>query len=213
MIFRLIGRITAFNAPAAILTSLLWTSPAAAETCTVADPTGTPLNVRLSPRGDTIGTLANGENVQLRELRTFEGKSWAHVAGPADGWVFRNYLDCTSSAKLIAAPLSGAAFTLECSEENDWYRGESLIRKTPLDWVFTLDPILKTFRIKGSESEPIARITRHEYTLRESVQGYWKINRETSEISSFYRKDKDGLSMFGAGRCRRIPLETDEPKF
>ena len=37
------------------------------DTCVIADPTGTPLNIRTSPNGKIVGKIANGERV--RNLR------------------------------------------------------------------------------------------------------------------------------------------------
>lgn len=71
---------------------------AAAATCSVADPTGTPLNVRSSPHGGIVGTAENGSIVQLQELRTYKGQSWARVTGAVDGWVFRSYLNCGAAS-------------------------------------------------------------------------------------------------------------------
>jgi hypothetical protein len=65
--------------------------------CTVDDPTGTPLNVPASPNGPILGALHNGMTVELIDLTTSGGKSWAHVIPVRSGkrgWVFRRFLDC-----------------------------------------------------------------------------------------------------------------------
>lgn len=67
--------------------------------CRVADPTGTPLNVRTAPNFKIVGALPNGARVEILQTVTGDdGKQWAFVADAADGrahgWVFRRYLDC-----------------------------------------------------------------------------------------------------------------------
>ncbi|MGL4236257.1 hypothetical protein [Tabrizicola sp.] len=71
--------------------------------CTVADPTGTPLNIRLSPNGPVIGSAKNGTRLTFIEHREVDGKLWALVEQPYDGeleadfegaWVFGPYLTC-----------------------------------------------------------------------------------------------------------------------
>jgi hypothetical protein len=72
----------------------------ASVTCTVNDPTGTPLNVRSDPNGDVVGTLANGIAVAVVESRiASNGKGWVKVADPKTqspiGWVFRDFVSCS----------------------------------------------------------------------------------------------------------------------
>lgn len=66
--------------------------------CTVADPTGTPLNVREEPNGTILGTWDNGVRVRPYEEVTHGGKLWYAVERFADdnavGWVFDPYLGC-----------------------------------------------------------------------------------------------------------------------
>ena len=71
--------------------------------CIVADPTGTPLNVRATPAGLLQSkVLYNGSNVSIREIsRDARGKAWALVGGPDGsvyGWVFRDYLNCEEAS-------------------------------------------------------------------------------------------------------------------
>ncbi|HEV7304966.1 SH3 domain-containing protein [Ensifer sp.] len=70
----------------------------AAIECTVADPTGTPLNVRDAPNGRVVATLANGTRVRETEERHLNGKRWSAVSAKAGaiGWVFSAYLDCAA---------------------------------------------------------------------------------------------------------------------
>jgi hypothetical protein len=66
--------------------------------CVVADPTGTPLNVRTAPNGSIVGALFNGTRVSVLSVVTDRtGERWAYIApvGPGKrGYVFRNFLDC-----------------------------------------------------------------------------------------------------------------------
>jgi hypothetical protein len=77
--------------------------------CVVADPTGTPLNVRTEPSGRVVMTLSNGSKVRRVGERRHEGKGWALVAsdGGALGWVFAAYLDCVpvDGDQLKSAPM------------------------------------------------------------------------------------------------------------
>ena len=43
----------------------VWVPSSPAYTCTVADPTDTPLNVRSSPSGRNLGALKNGTTVTI----------------------------------------------------------------------------------------------------------------------------------------------------
>jgi hypothetical protein len=65
--------------------------------CTVADPTGTPLNVRSTPpNGPILGALNNGAMVTVVESILARGQKWVRILPEIGkpGWVFRNYLDC-----------------------------------------------------------------------------------------------------------------------
>jgi hypothetical protein len=65
------------------------------EVCTVADPSGTPLNVRSQPKpnGSILGALNNDTSVVVKERRG----QWARIvpenSGKA-GWVWEDYLSC-----------------------------------------------------------------------------------------------------------------------
>ena len=66
-------------------------------TCVVADPTGTPLNIRTSPNGKIVGKIANGERIRISDQTTENGKEWAYISNAASrpiGWVFRKFLAC-----------------------------------------------------------------------------------------------------------------------
>lgn len=67
----------------------------AAESCTVNDPTGTPLNVRARPSSGSLirGALNNDVRVVVKERRG----QWAKIVTEApgkSGWVFGKYLSC-----------------------------------------------------------------------------------------------------------------------
>ncbi|MEJ1159639.1 SH3 domain-containing protein [Prosthecomicrobium sp. N25] len=71
----------------------------AAEACRVADPTGTPLNVRSAPGGEILGTIGNGRDVEILETRIDDrGRAWVLIrtpgVGAAIGWVFRDFVAC-----------------------------------------------------------------------------------------------------------------------
>jgi Bacterial SH3 domain len=76
--------------------------PAKAEkVCQVTDPTGTPLNVRVTPNGKIINTLRNGREVNVEEIAyDSQGRPWAKVSGYYKnryrvwGWVFREFISC-----------------------------------------------------------------------------------------------------------------------
>jgi Bacterial SH3 domain len=65
------------------------------QSCVVADPTGTPLNVRNRPDGPILGALSNNSEVFITEMTEVGGRKWAKVVGEGKtGWVFRDYLTC-----------------------------------------------------------------------------------------------------------------------
>lgn len=67
-------------------------------TCMVADPTGTPLNVRRFPNGPIVGRVRNGQIVVVRGItRDDRGRPWALLFssdGASIGYVFREYISC-----------------------------------------------------------------------------------------------------------------------
>jgi hypothetical protein len=78
------------------------TANAYALECTVDDPTGTPLNVRSRPNGPIVGALHNGATVFVSDLiLDGSGRRWAKIVPIEEakpGWVFREYLMCTSAS-------------------------------------------------------------------------------------------------------------------
>ncbi|MDP3196300.1 SH3 domain-containing protein [Tabrizicola sp.] len=97
-----------------------------APVCTVADPTGTPLNIRLSPNGPVVGSTRNGTKLMFVEHREVDGKLWALVERFHDGelatdfdgaWVFGSYLDCAGTTRALPeVPFAnGTATTVACT--------------------------------------------------------------------------------------------------
>lgn len=85
------------SALAAIAT--LSAGPAFAQVCYVADPTDTPLNIRIEPNGRIVGVIANGTQVTISESRRGDGgRVWVFIrnldSGRGIGWVYRNFLNC-----------------------------------------------------------------------------------------------------------------------
>ncbi len=84
------------------------TEASAQERCLVADPTGTPLNVRIVPGGDIVETLSNGTLVTILDRSSAGGRTWVYVGRYEDhvpiGWVYGDYLDCTTTATSGPSP-------------------------------------------------------------------------------------------------------------
>lgn len=67
--------------------------------CVVADPTGTPMNIRKSPRGQIVMVVENNaEVVIIKSQKDDRGKEWALINSMFEdygiGWVFREFLKC-----------------------------------------------------------------------------------------------------------------------
>jgi hypothetical protein len=82
---------------AAALLLVLFTEIARAEVCVVADPTGTPLNVRERPsqRAPIIGALNNEITVLTKMSRGAWVYTVPHEAPGKPGWVWRKFIDCS----------------------------------------------------------------------------------------------------------------------
>jgi hypothetical protein len=52
------------------------------DVCRVADPTGTPLNVRTSPYGTIVATFKNGDPVTVLDASRVRGNWWVYVGTP-----------------------------------------------------------------------------------------------------------------------------------
>jgi Bacterial SH3 domain len=70
--------------------------PTVGEGCRVADPSGTPLNVRSAPKsgGSILGALNNGTIIKALEVRSDWVRIRPHNGPGKAGWVYAKYLDC-----------------------------------------------------------------------------------------------------------------------
>ncbi|MDQ0318400.1 hypothetical protein QO002_000538 [Pararhizobium capsulatum DSM 1112] len=68
--------------------------------CRIADPTGTPLNIRSSPNRALLSTIDNGRDVRVLEEQRVKHELWPRIMadGQERGWVFGSYLDCVTDA-------------------------------------------------------------------------------------------------------------------
>jgi hypothetical protein len=92
--------------------------------CTANDPTGTPLNLRLSPNGPVVGTARNGSELLVIKRLEVDGTLWALVeqfevgvleAEFQTAWVFGEHLDCESPPDILPAdPRSTGAGSILC---------------------------------------------------------------------------------------------------
>jgi hypothetical protein len=103
------------------------TTNAHALECTVDDPTGTPLNVRNRPNGPIVGALHNGAAVFVSDLiLDGSGRRWAKIVPIEEGksgWVFREYLMCTSASAptdLVQLPARDVTNTQNPIPEGLW---------------------------------------------------------------------------------------------
>jgi tetratricopeptide (TPR) repeat protein len=74
--------------------------PKSKKSCVVADPTGTPLNVRNRPNGPILSALSNDSEVFITDMTEVGGRKWAKVVPLGEGktgWVFRDYLTCQAT--------------------------------------------------------------------------------------------------------------------
>jgi hypothetical protein len=62
-----------------LMVSVNLAAAAEGERCKATDPTGTPLNVRESPNGKTVGTVNNGVLVSIIATKEINGKPWVCV--------------------------------------------------------------------------------------------------------------------------------------
>jgi Bacterial SH3 domain len=69
------------------------------ETCFVADPTSSPLNVRDRPNGRIVGQVPNNSEVMIKAIKKDrKGKAWAKIiqknSESSSGYVVLKYLQC-----------------------------------------------------------------------------------------------------------------------
>jgi len=84
-----------FVAAAAATTASAQTS----DRCKIVDPTGTPLNLRATPGGAVIGTIANGQIINyVKDEDDARGRTWVLISrragSTAMGWVYREFIAC-----------------------------------------------------------------------------------------------------------------------
>lgn len=95
---RLFPALAAVCAAAALGASMPAKAQVPRGACMIADPTGTPLNVRATPGGRIVGALYNGDFVVMQTTsRDGAGRVWALVGGTdgsTHGWVFREFISC-----------------------------------------------------------------------------------------------------------------------
>ena len=105
-----------------------WTEASAQDRCLVADPTGTPLNVRTAPDGHIVRTFSNGTLVVIFDRSSVEGRKWVYVGRSEDripiGWVYRDYLDCNVVATSQPSPyvVDGLALGSQVRFESEAYK-------------------------------------------------------------------------------------------
>jgi serine protease Do len=104
------------------------TSGVAQDRCLVADPTGTPLNVRAAPGRHIVGTLDNGDVVTVFDSASVEGKTWVSIGKyrdrPPIGWAYRDHLKCNTTAVSPPSPyvVDGLALGDHVRFESEAYR-------------------------------------------------------------------------------------------
>lgn len=83
--------------------SSAWACAGTSPVCTVADPTGSPLNIRNAPGGKVVGTAKNGTTLEFIDHQTVGGKKWARIGrydpntealDAIGGMVFAAYIAC-----------------------------------------------------------------------------------------------------------------------
>jgi SH3-like domain-containing protein len=69
------------------------------------------LNVRAGPNAQIIAAHANGSQLTVLKVDTFDGKKWAHVrtADGLMGWALRQYIDCGGANARSDLPLAAPA--------------------------------------------------------------------------------------------------------
>jgi hypothetical protein len=93
-------------------------------TCTVNDPTGSPLNVRNKPNGTIVGALHNGTGIFIVDVaKDDRGRKWAQiepVRQGKSGWIFGNYIDCEHDAELFESRSESCNETAKKLIARDW---------------------------------------------------------------------------------------------
>jgi Rap1a immunity proteins len=129
-----------------LLGALLAPGAATAETCVVADPTGTPLNVRKSPNGPIVGALNNDVRVSIRGHRG----DWVNVipdrAAGKSGWVVKKFLRCGDLGPLgvpTRAEIDGDLILYACTSSDPTDRGFCHVYMTAVRDTLALRTVIK----------------------------------------------------------------------
>jgi uncharacterized protein YgiM (DUF1202 family) len=134
------------------------------EVCTVADPSGTPLNVRSQPKldGSILGALNNDTAVVVKERRG----QWASIVPESagkSGWVWAEYLSC---GKKVPPP----EWELDC--RHGWMEysigGEGAVNTGFIDVINGEDET--KIRIEAEELPKLKKAVRD---LEACIEKYW----------------------------------------
>lgn len=181
--------------------------------CIVADPTGTPLHVRESPRGKKTSTLINGTVVEIQKTTPDDrGLPWARIR---QGWVYANFLNCSSSG--ASSPGSPARsqeqlgiVTLKCS--NISYHanngGERSSEYSKMDQFYRIDLRRNTYEEPGKPIEKLARVTSSKFVLMDKTEGcdfcnLFEISRIDGDLTLIY--SHGNFTMIKTGHCEKVP--------
>lgn len=182
--------------------------------CVVADPTGTPLAVRDSPRGKKTSTLINGTVVEIQETAPDNrGLPWARIRR---GWVYANFLSCSSSgASAPRSPVRQAAqsIVLKCGN----FSGSGAVhgqwgdfKANHGDKFFRIDVRNNIYQEPGESPEKMAKLTDSEFVLYQQYCGQGvgecsslKISRIDGKYHLLYISG--GILATIGGRCEQVP--------
>jgi predicted aspartyl protease len=184
-----------------------WTEASAQHRrCRVADPSGTPLNVRTSPNGKVVGTLSNGTLVTVLDNSTSFGKMWAYVARAEDqlhlGWVFRDYLECGTWAGDL--PLDGYAFQYNGESSNTVANFEQCVMSCRRAESCSAYVFFKSRRLCRLMTRSDAILERNS----DAVSGY-KVHPRTAALPSIQSPPIPGSENQNGSARLEIPLEEE----
>ncbi len=180
----------------------------AQERCLVADPSGTPLNVRTVPNGKIVNTLRNGFTVNIIQTATSSEKAWVYIKRADSniplGWVFRDYLNCERETG--EKRIEGYAFE---------YRDE------PSHTSFSLDDCISSCGAAPNcgayvffISKKLCRLmTRSDAVLERNPDAISGYNNSGGATQTNIPVPKEGGSSIGAASRTVIPLKNDSGIF
>jgi len=161
-----------------VLGACLDLTGAGAQQCSVADPTGKPVDVRLAPSGQIVGVVPNQTLVRILERSSKNGWDWVYIELIATqirlGWILKDSLSCDHE-------LEHAQHTTKREEPIDGYAFE--YHDEPSETVSSLDDCISSCQNKAGcsayvyfRSKKICRlITRSDTALvpnSDAVSGY-----------------------------------------